>query len=654
MVRQIPFTKYEAALLLDAYLKVLSGELSRVDSVKNCSQLLRLMAVKEGIEIDETYRNVNGISFQMASMESAYQGKTIMKPATQLFTETVQLFRDNNKEYHNLLNKAKDMATEKRDGEATALQMCELCTTNPAEHQMILEETNRMTGTPSKSVEDAFFMYAKDKTGFPPKMLVDYLQKAADYCHLKQPLLGMTDAKAVHNVQKKVAEGKLLRFRFGKNAQAIRSVTQLYYAFIKSYCEPKEDAITQTAPLMKDAVVEQAASDAVEQATAENVPIISVEEVGALDEIVETAEGSALQGETTSVPANDQSLVDFSQDGTYLFTKPVSYTYKGEVYPAKSWNRIYVEICGLLFADYRDAFMGIMNEDIPGYNTLAFAEERNYRRMRVPKSFAPGYYLESNLDATTIVRKIRGLHQLFGLGDKLRISYRSEDGGGETSEKAPNKEWIIVQLKARGLTYQDKRNWGGCLWIVGDHGLDAFIQECRIKGYKLSYKADGCKTYPNRPVWWTKDHVAKEADTKAVDTLNTMTIKDVAIKVLHDAGHPLTIPEIMQQIEVGQLYKFNSSNPALIVYQGIRRYCKGMKAPNHAPVDVFDRFTDETGQIRYMLIGESQKVTGNTETQETASADDRWLPILQDSFPDGYILNDFLGQFQAAAFWQER
>lgn len=211
-----------------------------------------------------------------------------------------------------------------------------------------------------------------------------------------------------------------------------------------------------------------------------------------------------------------------------------------------------------------------------------------------------------------------------------------------------------MQLKARGLTYQDKRNWGGCLWIVGDHGLDAFIQECRIKGYKLSYKADGCKTYPNRPVWWTKDHVAKEADTKAVDTLNTMTIKDVAIKVLHDAGHPLTIPEIMQQIEVGQLYKFNSSNPALIVYQGIRRYCKGMKAPNHAPVDVFDRFTDETGQIRYMLIGESQKVTGNTETQETASADDRWLPILQDSFPDGYILNDFLGQFQAAAFWQER
>ena len=450
----------------------------------------------------------------------------------------------------------------------------------------------------------------------------------------------MTDAKAVHNIQEKVAGGKLLRFRFGKNAQAIRNVTQLYYAFIKSYREPKEDIITQSTRLMKDAVVEQTASDAVEQTSAENSPIISVEEISILDESVETAENAALQGEATSRRTDNLLLVDFSQD--------------------------------------KD---------------------------------------------------------------------------GDISEKVPSKEWIIVQLKARGLTYQDKRSWGGCLWIVGDHGLDAFVQECRVKGYKLSYKVDGCKTYPNRPVWWTKDHVEEKVDTsdfrrrldesfklflistqklaastatqysqsieaverfmlergldcsldtdnpdevqriydvlmgqknfidwnnqrhhqysaalaqyvsylrqdeaapQNTDTLNTMTIKDVVLKVLHDAGKPLTMPEIMQQIEAGQLYKFNSSNPTLIVYQGIRRYCKGVKVSNHASVDVFDRFTDENGQIRYMLIGEGQYATDDVETQEISSIDDRWLSILQDSFPDGYILNDFLGQFQAAAFWQER
>lgn len=627
MAKQIPFTKYEAALLLESYLKVLSGELSRMDAIKNCSRMLRAMAINLGIKIDDTYRNVNGISFQMSSMESAYQGCTGLKPASRLFTETVLLFRSDNSAYQELLKEAKSIAAEKRNTEANM--------TNPAKCQVILEEANQMIEVPSIPVEDAFFAYAKEKSDLSPQMLADCLQKAANYCHLKQPLLGMTDMKAVHNVQQKVAGGKLLRFRFGKDTQVIRNVTQLYYAFIKSYRESKENIITQSTYTTKDAVVEQATSDAVEQTTEKNVPTIPVEEISTLDENVEMAENVSLQEGTIGVPAKDQLRVDF---------------------------------------------------------------------------------------------------------------------GGEISEKVPNKEWIIVQLKARGLTYQDKRSWGGCLWIVGNHALDAFVQECRVKGYKLSYKADGCKTYPNRPVWWTKDHVKEKVDTsdfrrrldesfklflistqklaastatqysqsiEAVerfiiekelgctldtddpdevqriydvlmgqkgfvdwnnqrhhqysaalaqyviylrqdeaappntDTLNAMTIKDVVIKVLHDAGEPLTIPEIMQQIDAAQLYKFNSSNPTLIVYQGIRRYCKGVKATNHAPVDVFDRFTDENGQIRYMLIGEGQQATDDVETQETVSVDDRWLSILQDSFPDGYILHDFLGQFQAAAFWQE-
>lgn len=96
MPRQVPFTEYEAALLLDAYLKTLSGEKERMESVRDCSLQLRQMALNAGSEIDDIYRNVNGISFQMASMESAYQGHTIMKPATRLFTEIVFLYRNVN------------------------------------------------------------------------------------------------------------------------------------------------------------------------------------------------------------------------------------------------------------------------------------------------------------------------------------------------------------------------------------------------------------------------------------------------------------------------------------------------------------------------------------------------------------------------------
>lgn len=289
-----------------------------------------------------------------------------------------------------------------------------------------------MTGNSTTSVQDAFFAYAKDKIGLPPKMLADYLQKAADYCHLKQPLLGMTDVKAVRNVQQKVAEGKLLRFRFGKDAQTIRNVMQLYYTFIKSYREPKEEVGVPSATAAEAIAVNTDASG-VHETISEGASASALDEAvhaveGERDDEHDEEEAVIENEETPAATTNNPLMVDFSRDNSYLFTKPVNYTYRGQIYPAKSWNRIYVEICGLLFADHRDAFMSIMNGDVPGYNALAFADERNYRRMRVPKSFAPGYYLESNLDATSIVRKLRGLYQLMDVGDELQIVYQTVDG----------------------------------------------------------------------------------------------------------------------------------------------------------------------------------------------------------------------------------
>ena len=133
-----------------------------------------------------------------------------------------------------------------------------------------------------------------------------------------------------------------------------------------------------------------------------------------------------------------------------------------------------------------------------------------------------------------------------------------------------------------------------------------------------------------------------------------MTIKDATVQILKEAGIPLTISEILEGIEKARLYTFNTNNASVNLYISIRRHCKGMKSRHHAPVDVFDRVIDEDGQIRYALIGEQSASDRSTNVDEQPLTDERWVPILRDFFPDGYILNDFLGQFQAAAFWQER
>ncbi len=110
MGRQPLFDEYEAVLLLDAYLQTLSGAVSRKDAVKTCSEKLRSMAIRKGLVIDDQYRNVSGIHFQMLSMESAYRGKTIQKAPSYLFVSVVNMYNTERSKYESILKQAMLMA----------------------------------------------------------------------------------------------------------------------------------------------------------------------------------------------------------------------------------------------------------------------------------------------------------------------------------------------------------------------------------------------------------------------------------------------------------------------------------------------------------------------------------------------------------------
>ena len=107
--RQPPWDKYEAAMLLEGLLASMKGELTRSDAIKSVSRDLRIMAFHRGMEVNEVYRNTNGISLQMKSMESAYLGYTVFKPATKLFADIAGLYHNSYDEYQKLLKEAKAM-----------------------------------------------------------------------------------------------------------------------------------------------------------------------------------------------------------------------------------------------------------------------------------------------------------------------------------------------------------------------------------------------------------------------------------------------------------------------------------------------------------------------------------------------------------------
>lgn len=111
---KIPWDKYEAAILLDAWLKVKEG-IPKMQMINLVSFQLRQKAVNQGIEIDNIFRNTNGISFQLMSMATAYEQKNMGKPAAKLFTEIAELYRNDYQSYKKILKEAMRLAEYSSD-----------------------------------------------------------------------------------------------------------------------------------------------------------------------------------------------------------------------------------------------------------------------------------------------------------------------------------------------------------------------------------------------------------------------------------------------------------------------------------------------------------------------------------------------------------
>lgn len=205
MAVRILWDRYEVALLINIYERVTDGADIHSEAEK-LSATLWSLAIRRGLSIDDTYRNVNGMKMQLANVQYLFtDGQKGLSGALSMTCQIYKIYRSNYTEY-----------------------------------QTVLKGAIQLTKS-NVSIEDAFFAYAKDRTGFSPDILAKYLKRATDYCHLKQLILGMTDVKTVRNVQQKVAGGRLLRFRYGKKAQTIRSATLLYYTFLKGYQEAKSE-----------------------------------------------------------------------------------------------------------------------------------------------------------------------------------------------------------------------------------------------------------------------------------------------------------------------------------------------------------------------------------------------------------------------------
>ena len=107
MAERIAWDKYEAAILLEAVLRIDANTESKNDAIERVSKQLRSMAKNRGLSIDDVYRNTNGISMQMAAMKAtAFELESKMRSHSKVFCEVVALYHTEKAEYDSILKQA--------------------------------------------------------------------------------------------------------------------------------------------------------------------------------------------------------------------------------------------------------------------------------------------------------------------------------------------------------------------------------------------------------------------------------------------------------------------------------------------------------------------------------------------------------------------
>ncbi len=99
-MRPSAWDKYEVALLIDMYQRIKAGAISREAGLAELSNNLRQMAINRGVQIDDVYRNLSGMSWQMAIIDKMFTERYSYgrKPAA-VFTEMVALYNDEREQY---------------------------------------------------------------------------------------------------------------------------------------------------------------------------------------------------------------------------------------------------------------------------------------------------------------------------------------------------------------------------------------------------------------------------------------------------------------------------------------------------------------------------------------------------------------------------
>lgn len=488
--RQPSWDKYEAVILLEGLLASMKGELTRSDAIKSVSRDLRKRALCRGIEIDEQYRNENGISFQMNSMESAYHGHTIFKPATRLFAEVATIYHKSSDEYQKLLKEAKAVIDRKN------------------------------------TVEEDFMNYLADKVS--PAQLSELYQCYSEIEAfglkvkvLKKALFQTTDFEIIKKLQRTIEQNKIFRITHKKQFNKLIAAGRHYYNYIKEGLYPQISdmvvdatkhpiethrpveettavvAVTENTAdvpltrseqderlLQKYPIIYKRLFNALKNAFAESTSGVPIGKMGektghiarpsVIEEILDNVSWAMAVGEDyvfsievvdhcvvinesddeiVESASSDYTICEINFNGCFdlSYTRPEGFSYFGEKKDCgNSWTSLYINFMVAVIDDYPHIFKSGMSFSKNG-GRIELANHADYSFMVAPKP-VPGtdYVLETNISASDIANKIRYILDLCNLDyENIVITYSKKTARSRPAEsETDNRPALTLESKA--------------------------------------------------------------------------------------------------------------------------------------------------------------------------------------------------------------
>lgn len=103
---RLDWDQFETALLIEAFWKIENKQENRTVVLNELSDNLRTRAVKRGIKIDETFRNINGMNIQLANIALSFFPDRSAIHRTAIFDTIANIYKNDRQKFNHILDEA--------------------------------------------------------------------------------------------------------------------------------------------------------------------------------------------------------------------------------------------------------------------------------------------------------------------------------------------------------------------------------------------------------------------------------------------------------------------------------------------------------------------------------------------------------------------